>query len=32
LALHHEIVHGSGSVMALTEEQFDLDRQILVVA
>lgn len=32
LALHHEIVHGSASVMTLTEEQFDLDRQILVVA
>jgi alkylation response protein AidB-like acyl-CoA dehydrogenase len=32
LALHHEIVHGSASVMTLTEEQFDLDRQVLVVA
>jgi hypothetical protein len=32
LALHHEIVHGSASVMTLTEEQFDLDRQTLVVA
>jgi hypothetical protein len=34
LTLHHEIVHGSVSVsvMALTEEQFDLDRQLLVVA
>ncbi len=32
LALHHEIVHGSASVMAPTEEQFDLDRQILRVA
>jgi alkylation response protein AidB-like acyl-CoA dehydrogenase len=32
LALHHEIVHGSASVMTLTEEQFDLDRQVLVGA
>jgi hypothetical protein len=32
LALHHEIMHGLASVMALTEEQFDLDRRILVVA
>jgi alkylation response protein AidB-like acyl-CoA dehydrogenase len=31
-ALHYEIVHGSASVMTLTEEQFDLDRQLLVVA
>jgi alkylation response protein AidB-like acyl-CoA dehydrogenase len=32
LSLHHEIVHGSASVMILSEEQFDLDRQMLVVA
>jgi alkylation response protein AidB-like acyl-CoA dehydrogenase len=32
LWLHHEIVHGSASVMTLTEEQYDLDRQLLVVA
>ncbi len=32
LWLHHEIVHGSASVMTLTEAQFDLDRQLLVVA
>jgi hypothetical protein len=32
LWLHHEIVHGSASVMTLTEEQFELDRQLLVVA
>jgi alkylation response protein AidB-like acyl-CoA dehydrogenase len=32
LSLHHEIVHGSASVMILSEEQFDLDRQTLVVA
>jgi hypothetical protein len=32
LALHHEIMHGSASVMTLTEEQFDLDRHVLVVA
>jgi hypothetical protein len=31
-ALHHEIVRGSASVMTLTEDQFDLDRQVLVVA
>jgi alkylation response protein AidB-like acyl-CoA dehydrogenase len=32
LWLHHEIVHGSASVMALGEAGFDLDRQLLVVA
>jgi hypothetical protein len=32
LWLHHEVVHGSTSVMTLTEEQYDLDRQLLVVA
>jgi hypothetical protein len=32
LWLHHEIVHGSASVMTLTEDQFELDRQMLVVA
>jgi hypothetical protein len=32
LWLHHEIVHGSASVMTLTEQQFDLDRTLLVVA
>ncbi len=32
LWLHHEIVHGSASVMALGIDQFDLDRQTLVVA
>ena len=32
LWLHHEIVNGSASVMTLTEQQFDLDRQVLVVA
>jgi alkylation response protein AidB-like acyl-CoA dehydrogenase len=32
LWLHHEIVNGSGSVMSLTEEQYDLDRQLLVTA
>jgi len=31
-ALQREIVHGSASVMTLTEEQFELDRQVLVVA
>jgi alkylation response protein AidB-like acyl-CoA dehydrogenase len=32
LWLHHEIVHGSASVMLLPVEQFKLDRQLLVVA
>jgi alkylation response protein AidB-like acyl-CoA dehydrogenase len=32
LWLHHEIVHGSASVMTVTEEQFGLDRALLVVA
>jgi alkylation response protein AidB-like acyl-CoA dehydrogenase len=32
LWLHHEIVNGSASVMTLTEEQYDLDRQLLVTA
>ena len=32
LWLHHEIVNGSASVMTLTEEQYDLDRQMLVTA
>ena len=32
LWLHHEIVRGSASVMALREDQFDLDRQLLVTA
>ena len=32
LWLHHEIVRGSASVMALSEEEFDLDRQQLVSA
>jgi hypothetical protein len=32
LWLHHEIVHGSASVMALREDQYDLDRQMLVTA
>ena len=30
--LQHEIVNGSASVFALSEEQFKLDRQLLVVA
>jgi alkylation response protein AidB-like acyl-CoA dehydrogenase len=32
LWLHHEVVHGSTSVMALSDAQFDLDRQMLVPA
>ncbi len=32
LWLNHEIVSGSASVMTLTEEQYDLDRQLLVTA
>jgi alkylation response protein AidB-like acyl-CoA dehydrogenase len=32
LWLHHEIVNGSASVMRLGEDQFELDRQQLVVA
>jgi hypothetical protein len=32
LWLHHEIVNGSESVMTLTEEQYGLDRQMLVTA
>jgi hypothetical protein len=32
LWLHHEIVNGSASVMTLKEDQFELDRQSLVVA
>jgi butyryl-CoA dehydrogenase len=32
LWLHHEIMQGSGSVMTLREDQFDLDRQLLVTA
>jgi hypothetical protein len=32
LWLHHEIVHGSASVMTLTEPEYDLDRQVLVTA
>jgi alkylation response protein AidB-like acyl-CoA dehydrogenase len=30
--LHHEIVHGSASVMTVSEEQFGLDRALLVPA
>jgi hypothetical protein len=32
LWLHHEIMQGSASVMRLSEDQYDLDRQMLVVA
>jgi len=32
LWLHHEITQGSASVMRLNEDQFELDRQMLVVA
>jgi alkylation response protein AidB-like acyl-CoA dehydrogenase len=32
LWLHHEIVHGSGSVMALANHDYDLDRALLAVA
>jgi butyryl-CoA dehydrogenase len=32
LWLHHEIVHGSASVLTLTEEHFKLDRKLLVPA
>ncbi len=32
LWLHHEIVKGSASVMTLSEQQFDLDRNVLAIA
>jgi alkylation response protein AidB-like acyl-CoA dehydrogenase len=32
LWLHHEIVHGARSVMTLRDDQYDLDRQLLVAA